>query len=93
MTLAYETRQRRKLLDRIHELASGATDVGDACVADPLTGPRPQHVFAAETEPIYAALVAEQGSPGQDAVGAGPVIPGELATEAIDMRALLEEVA
>jgi hypothetical protein len=92
VTATYEARQRRKLLDRIHALAiEGAEDVEGQRVADPLTGPRPAHVFASEQEPIYMALVAEDGVPGQDHVGAGPVIVGELATQAIDMTVLLNE--
>lgn len=91
MTATYETRRRNRLMDRIRDLAvDGAEAYEGQRLADPLTGPRPAHVFDAEAEPIYAQLVAELGVPGQDAVGAGPVVVGELATQAIDMSALLD---
>jgi hypothetical protein len=61
-------------------------------IADALTGPRLPHSWSDEPEPIYTQLVAEVGVPGQDAIGAGPIVVGELATAAIDMRELLAEV-
>lgn len=92
MTATYETRRRAKAMDRIRELAvDGAEAFEGAALADPLTGPRPAHVFDTEAEPIYAALVAELGVPGQDHIGSGPVVVGELATQAIDMSSLLTE--
>ena len=90
----WEGRRRERLMDQIRGHAFDAADeVEGAALADPLTGPRPGHVFDAESEPIYAALVVELGVPGQDHIAAGPVVVGELATAAIDMSALLTEVA
>jgi hypothetical protein len=79
-------------LAQIHaEALTAAADAERARIADPLTGPRPRHVFDAEDAPIYRAVVAELGVPGQG-IDPGPVVAGELATAAIDMSALLGDV-
>jgi len=92
MTLTYEDRRRARLMDQIRTMALGdTTAIEGARLADQLTGPRLRHTWDAEQEPIYAHLVAELGAPAQDHVGAGPVIVGELATQQIDMTALLAE--
>ncbi|HTY35397.1 hypothetical protein [Mycobacterium sp.] len=93
MTATREARRRARTLDSIRTMALDATAaIEGARIADPLTGPRPRHVFDAEAEPIYAQLVAELGVPGQD-IDPGPVVVGELATAAIDMTALLTDDA
>jgi hypothetical protein len=87
VTATYDERRRARLVDSTRASAvDAARQAEGARLADPLTGPRPQHVFDAESEPIYAALVAERGVPGQDHVGPGPVLVGRVEAPTLPLR-------
>lgn len=80
-----------------------ATAIEGARLADPLTGPRPGHVFDAESEPDFIEICNALGwapwtGPRPDVDHYPLVTLNELAADApptlaIDMRSLLTEVA